>query len=333
MIQVSAPLAPLIAFTPLATEHWLLLLASALLGVGAAWYLQSQKILALEKLKSDQATAQAKEIQSLKDSHGEIISSQKAQAKLQAANAQEKLGAAAASFAAIEDRYSTFKEVTQRREQDADERITKLSAELAAARELAAQLEPTKARILDLEAALSSERGRLSALEQTVVIANKRADDFERRVEQSYQDLQRLKQEAETREHQLKSEVSKLSETIRANANIVETAESQIAEATETLSSLKQQSETRITNLQRQLAAAEAKSALVQKEFMSAVGVLPEKPLPSLRSQPAVEDKRVSELEAKITQLEADSRKKAREDGYKIAELEYRLSEAQDKAP
>ena len=44
----------------------------------------------------------------------------------------------------------------------------------------------------------------------------------------------------------------------------------------------------------------------------------------------AGDDKRVAELEAKITQLEADARKKAREDGYKIAELEFRLSEAQD---
>ena len=39
---------------------------------------------------------------------------------------------------------------------------------------------------------------------------------------------------------------------------------------------------------------------------------------------------RVAELEAKILQIEAEARKKAREDGYKIAELEYRLSEAKE---
>jgi hypothetical protein len=44
----------------------------------------------------------------------------------------------------------------------------------------------------------------------------------------------------------------------------------------------------------------------------------------------AVDDKRITDLEAKLHLVEAESRKKAREDGYKIAELEYRLSEALD---
>jgi hypothetical protein len=35
----------------------------------------------------------------------------------------------------------------------------------------------------------------------------------------------------------------------------------------------------------------------------------------------------VKELEEKIAQMEADARKKAREDGYRIAELEYKLGE------
>ena len=67
---------------------------------------------------------------------------------------------------------------------------------------------------------------------------------------------------------------------------------------------------------------------MVQKEFMSAVGTAPA----AAPSSAGSSDKRVRDLEEKIAQMEAEARKKIREDGYKIAELEYRLSEALEKA-
>jgi hypothetical protein len=67
---------------------------------------------------------------------------------------------------------------------------------------------------------------------------------------------------------------------------------------------------------------------MVQKEFMNAVGVA-SAPMPG--AAPA-SDKKVRDLEEKLAHLEAESRKRAREDGYKIAELEYRLSEAVEAA-
>jgi hypothetical protein len=89
-----------------------------------------------------------------------------------------------------------------------------------------------------------------------------------------------------------------------------------------------QQAEVKIGNLQRALKAAEARIEIVQKEFMNAVGVS-SAPVAGAPSAPS-SDKKVRDLEEKLAHLEAESRKRAREDGYKIAELEYRLSEALD---
>jgi DNA repair exonuclease SbcCD ATPase subunit len=305
--------ASVLGFTPLASEHWGLLAFLVILAGGGVWFFLDKKLKTLAQQSAEQAVAAEA-----------TLKSQKEAAATQAAAAQKKLDDAAVAHQLLDERYNSLRDVSQRREQEAEQRIGSLSADLAATRELAAQLEPTKS-------ALAAERGRISALEQTIEVSNKRAEDFERRLDQSHRELTEQRQTADQRVGELQAEVAKLNQTIKANEALVATADSQVSEATETLNSYKQQAEARIANLQRQLTAAEAKSAMVQKEFMSAVGVLPDKPSPPKSSAPAAgEDKRLAELEAKITQIEADARKKAREDGYKIAELEFRLSEAQE---
>lgn len=315
MIRAVASFAPLQGFVPLASEHWILLVILVLLSAGGAWYFQAKKIRALEQQSADEDAA-----------HAAAIKAQRAETAAQAAHAQHQLDAAATAHKLLEERHATLREASQHREQEAEQRIQVLTADLSTTREVAAQLEPTRARIGDLETALASERGRVSALEQTVIVSNKRADDFERRLDQSQGELVKTRQASEQREIEHQAEIAKLEQTIRANAERVESVDNEIA----THTAYKQQAETRITNLQRQLAAAEAKSVLVQKEFMSAVGTLPaEMPAVSRRTPASADDKRVAELEAKLTQAEAEARKKAREDSYKIAELEFRLSEAQ----
>jgi len=303
----------LLGFAPLAPEHWGVLVVLVFAAAGGVWYLQEKTIKALLQQQADQAAV-----------HAAALKSQKETAAAQAAAAQKKLDEAAVAHQILDERLNTLREASQRREQEADQRIAGLNADLAATRQIAAQLEPTKST-------LAAERGRVGALEQTVEVSNKRAEDFERRLGQAHQDVVQLRHSAEKCEIELKAEVARLDQTIKANEALVATADSQVSQANEALNSYKQQAEARITNLQRQLAAAEAKAAMVQKEFMSAVGVLPDKSASSTRTTPAAtDDKRISELEAKITQIEADSRKKSRADGYKIAELEFRLTEAQE---
>ncbi|MCX6855705.1 MAG: hypothetical protein NTV80_12465 [Verrucomicrobia bacterium] len=321
----AASLPIVIGFAPLAMEHWILLTLLLSLGAGVAWFLQEKKSKRLAEetaaQKAEQEKAHAQKVKSLADA-----------AEAEATALKQQVAKGSADYQVLEERHELLREASQRREEESARRIDTLVGELASTREVAAQLEPTRARIGDLEAALTSERGRLSAMEQTVVVSNKRADDFQQRLDQSHRDLTQHRQQAEQREREQQAEITRLDQTVKANAITVETAESQISQAVETLESYRQQSETRITNLQRQLASSEAKAALVQKEFMSAVGVLPDKPVSLGRTAPASEDKRITELEAKLNLVEAESRKKAREDGYKIAELEYRLSEALEKA-
>lgn len=319
MTQAPFSSASLIGLTTLAAEDWALWLVVLLVAAGGAWFFQEQKIKALGQQALNQKDAHAVEVKGLQ-----------AAAAADAALAAQKLDAAAAAHKVLEERYESLRSSSQRREAEAVEQIRMLNQELLLTRETAAQLEPTKARIGDLENALASERGRVAAIEQTADVSNKRAEDFQKRLDQSLTELAQLRQRADERERELLEKVTKLEQTMQANASLVETAETQVNQANETLNAYRQQAETRLTNLQRQLAASEAKAALVQKEFMSAVGVLPEKPATPSRSASVGDDKRLSELEAKILQIEAEARKKAREDGYKIAELEYRLSEAQE---
>jgi DNA repair exonuclease SbcCD ATPase subunit len=318
-----ASLSIVIGFVPLAMEHWILLVLLLCSGVGGAWFLQEKKIKRLDEASALQSEQQLKAHADTVKSLSEVAAAEVSVLKLQ-------LSEAVANYNVLEERQNLLREAAQRREDEATVRIETLVSELASFREIAAQLEPTRARIGDLEAALSSERGRLSAMEQTVFVSSKRADDFQQRLDQSHRDLTQHRQQAEQREREQQAEITRLEQTLKVNAFTVETAERQISQAGETLESYRQQSETRITNLQRQLTASEAKAALVQKEFMSAVGVLPDKPVLTGRMALAVDDKRITDLEAKLHLVEAESRKKAREDGYKIAELEYRLSEALD---
>lgn len=325
-----------LGLAPFAPEHWGVLAFLVIATAGGVWYFQGKRIKALVQQHADQSAADAQAYAAALQSEKDKAAAQAAAARQQldeaAAVAKQKYDEAAAAHHHLAAQHQELIAAARHREREDAQRISELSAELAASRQIAAQLEPTQMRVKDLETALTSERGRVGALETALEVCTKRGTDFETRLEQTHRSLTEVRQSSELRERDLQSSLAKLEQTMRENETLVSTAETQINQANETLASYKQQAETRITNLQRQLAAAEAKSALVQKEFMSAVGVLPDKPSASARTTPAAgaEDKRIAELEARITQIEADSRKKAREDGYKIAELEFRLSEAQE---
>ena len=299
MCQSLFSFASLIGLTPLAAEDWALWVTLLFVAAGGAWFFQEQKIKAL-----------GQQVLNQKDVHAAEVKGFQAATAADAALASQKLDAAAAAHKVLEEHYESLRSSSQRREAEAEERIKALNQELLLTRETASQLEPTKVRIGDLENALTSERGRVAALEQTADVSNKRAEDFQKRLDQAIAELSQLRLRSEERERELLEKITKLEQTIQANATLVETAETQVNQANETLNAYRQQAETRLTNLQRQLAAAEAKAALVQKEFMSAVGVLPDKPSAPSRSASVGDDKRLSELEAKILQIEAEARKK-----------------------
>ncbi len=237
---------------------------------------------------------------------------------------QGRLDVTAAKLADVEQRYATHREVSDRRSNDASQQIAFLESELGATREIAAQLPPTQARIKDLEVALAAEQGRAKAHEVATEASHARAADLEKRLGEAQSFALKAKEDAEA----LKAELSRLKaeqEALAASGGF----EAELKKAKD----LQQLAEAKVTQLQKSVSAAEARTAMVQKEFMNAVG-LSSAPTPGtvvVAGSGATSDKRVRELEDKIAQIEAEARKKAREDGYKIAELEYRLSEAVEK--
>ncbi len=255
-------------------------------------------------------------LEQLRTESGAVLQATQAKAAAEAAEAAKASTAAAASFADIQQRFNTHREVAERRANDAALQIARLESELTAARETAAQLAPTQSRIKDLETALAAEQGRMKAQEQAIEATNARAADFEKRLIEAQDLVLKHKAEMQTSLVELKKVRDEQAAYTAAGG-----AEAELTKAREA----HQQAEGKIANLQRALKAAEARIEMVQKEFMNAVGLAT---VPTPNTSAGASDKKLREQEEKLAQLEAESRKRAREDGYKIAELEYRLSEA-----
>lgn len=302
MLAMTGPIVPEALF-------YAVVAAMILLPVLITWLVMRSK---LKRVQSESSAA----LEQLRAESGAALQAEQAKAAALAAETAKNSTAAAASIADLQQRFNTHREVAERRANDASQQITRLEADLAATREIAAQLPPTQSRIKDLETALAAEQGRMKAQEQAIAATNARAADFEKRMIDA-QDLL-LKQKAEMQETAVELKKIRDEQAAYAAAGGPEAELGKAREAT-------QQAEAKIANLQRALKASEARIEMVQKEFMNAVGVAT---VPTPGTSATASDKKLREQEEKLAHLEAEARKRAREDGYKIAELEYRLSEA-----
>lgn len=323
------PLVAAFTFTPPAPEHYVLLGAGILLAAALAWRVQGGKIAHLQSRMADRE----------KD-HATTLASHAAQAATEVDALQRKLNDAAISRAMLEEKlaaqeekaaaqerqFAAWRAAAERREKEAGDRLMAAGADLVATRQIAAQLEPTRARIGDLEQALTAERGRVAALEQTLEVTRGRLEELDRHLQDAQNLFSQTQANAAAREAELHAALTAAREVAAETESARAGLAGDLLTLKDTHESYQKQAETRLANLQRQVAAAEAKAALVQKEFMTAIGTLPD---PNAARSPAV-DRQVAELEAKLSQVEAEARKKAREDSYKIAELEFRLAEARE---
>ena len=283
------------------------LIAIIAIGGGLGWWLHQKKIAELQAAATAEATAAA----------------HKADADRQAA---------AATHAASVAEFAAHRAAAESAQNQAVARIGSLESDLRQTQEVAALLPPAQLRIGDLEKALNSERGHLAAIEQTLATVTRRADDLDAKLRDTTDRFEKHREQANQREAELSKELATREKEFTAGRVEVDEARAEAARAMETLGQLREQSEKRIATLQRNLSAAEARASMVQKEFMNAVGVTAEPAAPSKDSVNRDADRRVRQLEDSLKQVEAEARKKAREDGYKIAELEFRLSEAQEAA-
>jgi chromosome segregation ATPase len=302
---------------PIVPDQLIAVIAAAILFLPplVVWFVMRGK---LKRLQTETAAAAEKE----RAEAEAALNAEQSRAAAQLAEVKKTLTETSAKLSDTEQRYATHREVADRRLSDASQQITRLEGELATTKELAAQLIPTQARIKDLEIALVAEQGRVKAQDQAIEATNARANDFEKRLAEA-QDLV-IKHKAEMLEvaTELKRVRDEQAAFLAAGGLEAELAKSREAN---------QQAEAKIANLQRALKAAEARIEMVQKEFMNAVGMA-SAPTSGMPAPTAASDKKVRDLEEKLALIEAEARKRAREDGYKIAELEYRLSEAMEAA-
>lgn len=271
------------------------------------------------KLKRSQAEFDAALSKLQSDSKAAMEAEQARFAAL-VAEAKKAAGESEAKLTDVEQRFATHREVADRRATDAAQEISRLESDLAGTREVAAQLAPTQARIRDLEGALVAEQGRVKAQGQAIEAMTARVSDFEKRLAEAQDLVIKHKAEMEEAEAELAKVQAEHAAYVAAGG-----LEGELIKSRES----NQQAEAKIAQLQKSLKAAETRAELVQKEFMNVVGVAS---APTPGSAAPMTDKKVRDLEEKLAQMEAESRKRAREDGYKIAELEYRLSEAQEAA-
>ncbi len=296
---------------PLSLDESGMAAAGVVLPMVITWLVMRRKIKRVE-------TESAAALERLRAESETVRQAEQTKAAALAVETRKASTEAGASFADLQQRFNTQREVADRRANDASQQISRLEAELATARELAAQLVPTQSRIKDLETALTAEQGRVKAQEQAIEATNARAADFEKRMIDAKDLL--LKHQGEMQETAV--ELKKMRDEQAASA-AAGGPEAELAKAREAT----QVAETKIANLQRAVKAAETRTEMVQKEFMNAVGVAT---APTPGTSASSSDKKLRDLEEKLGHMEAESRKRAREDGYKIAELEYRLSEAQE---
>lgn len=306
----------ILALTPGISEPELYAVCAAVVTAVVSWIVYAQK---MKRRCGEFSTALDKQ---RAEAESTLATVEKT-ASEQQAEAQKDLRETSAKLADVEQRFATHRQVADRRQTDASLQISRLEGDVATAREMAAQLVPTQERIKDLERALMAEQGRVQAQEQAIQATNARAADFEKRLGDA-QDLV-MKHKGEMQEAAVELKKARDEQAAYLAAGGVEAELAKAREAT-------QQAEARNASLQRALKVAETRAEMVQKEFMNAVGMASAPVVGASLHAASAGDKKVRELEEKVAQLESEARKRSREDGYKIAELEYRLSEALEAA-
>ncbi|MCB1227188.1 MAG: hypothetical protein KDK99_15320, partial [Verrucomicrobiales bacterium] len=263
-----------------------------------------------------------------------------AQHQTEAAAAARKLEQAEQTRAAQEASFLQLQSEAEKREATLREELatthTNLEmtqADLVATRKIADELPATRLRIQDLETVLTARQGRVEALEEALQALKTRATDLEAKCQEEQTAREAALAAAAEREADFREQLAKHDQS-QAEGHHRESETLNELDALRNKHQLYQeQSEKRLASLQRQLSAAEARADLVQKEFNQALGLTATPRAGNAETPPAAGDPRqLRALEDQVKQLEADARKRTREDGYKIAELEFKLSEATERA-
>lgn len=258
---------------------------------------------------------------------------------------QRLIDEAAARQADLERTLAEMQERLARESAQAMSKIAELDLDLKttqqAQRDADGQLTLSKSRVSDLEAALDSEKGRIAAMQEALEAKQDLAKQLAQELSTARNSFADERKAANEREAALRAQLADHEKMAASGQSMTDVINAELEKTRVAQAELEKESSTRLSELQRKLAAADQKSAMLQKEIMAlvnstgntsdaAAAVTAAEEIEQARQRALQAEKKIAELEAQLSQGDAGTRKRLREAEYKICELEYKLAQIEE---
>lgn len=263
--------------------------------------------------------------------------------------ADRRLAEAAERQASLEKSLADLQERLTQEIGQAMGKISELDLDLKTAqhqvRDTEAQLATSRSRVTDLEASLESERGRIAAMQEALEAKQDLAKQLAQELSTARTSFADERRAATEREAALRAQLADHEKMAASGQSMTDVVNAELEKTRAAQAELEKESAGRLAELQRKLAAADQKSAMLQKEIMAlvnstgntadaAAAVTAAEELEQAKERALQAEKKITELEAQLSQGDAGTRKRLREAEYKICELEFKLAQVDDgKAP
>lgn len=210
-------------------------------------------------------------------------------------------------------------------------------------RDVEGLLASSRSRVADLESALNAEKGRIAAMQEALEAKQDLAKQLAQELSSarhSFADERRVFQE---RESAMRSQLADHEKQAATGQSMTDVINAELEKTRAAQAELERESTAKMSELTRRLAAADQKSALLQKEIMAlvsstgnpaeaAAAVTAAEEITQAQERARQAERRAAELEAQLAQGDAGTRKRLREAEYRICELEFKLAQV-DEAP
>ena len=253
-----------------------------------------------------------------------------------------KLAEAAERQAALERSQADLQARFAKEMDNAISKFTELDREhkilLQQHRDAEAVLTASRSRVSDLEAAMEAEKGRIVAMQEALEAKQDLAKQLAQELSSARASFNDERKAATEREAALRAQLADHEKQAASGQTMTDVVNAELEKTRLAQAELERESATRLADLQRKLAAADQKSALLQKEIMAlvnstgntseaAAAVTAAEDIEQAKERALQAERKIAELEAQLSQGDAGTRKRLREAEYKICELEYKLAQ------
>lgn len=274
-----------------------------------AWWLQQKefrKLLELQREKEEKTDA--------------FLCAREKEAAERESLLNEQLAEARQEHEATESRLALHLNAMTRREGEMRQRREELEALLNRKQEEDVRLEREAKRAAEIERTLAEETAKVKALEQSLSLITTRAQDLARQLQDSRELVLKAQEQRMAQETETSANVAARDEALREWQLRAESLEVERVQLRAAHSTLQQMAEARLAEVQAQLDAALAE--LEAADVREAGETETETPAARPAEVEVSDHLRVAVSEAMQTQQRLNAR---------IAELEYRLAEAEDR--